>query len=150
MTLQTDEGEKLRQEIITLARGGMTPRLIHERYRDRCEKPYVMNVISQARRDGVRIPRFRRGRNLQTAKNSTQLIDADADSTLAQIETVAPVKPADLPKPGHALDFFELRALKKMFGADLKEIEAAADVAGLSIANYVRKCALALARGIRV
>lgn len=127
MSVSAASPKTLKAEIIALAKSGKRPREIADQFVNLCEYNYVANVIAQARRDGEEIPFFQH----QTRRKPQEVVKPKAAT------------------PPAALDYFELRALKKLLGEDLKEIEADADLEGLSLAAYVREVLLDHARKIR-
>lgn len=115
----TVRAESMRARIIAMAEGGKSPRVIA----DALDQEYqtVANIVSAARCAGHPIPSFKGGGRSGAPYERR-------DKNHAERRTVT------LPQ---ALDYFELRALKKLLGADLEAIERMADEAGMSIAQYV-------------
>jgi hypothetical protein len=133
MTISAATKRSLKDEILELALKGTRPRDIADKFEARCDYNYVANLIAQARRGGMAIPVFGSGGR----RTGAEINDAKVAAREMPVQ------------PPAALDYFELRALKKLLGDDLKEIEADADLEGLSIAAYVREVMLDHARKIR-
>jgi hypothetical protein len=123
--------QSLKDEIIELAKLGNRPKEIAKKFEKSCHYNYVANVVAEARRNGEAIPVFRH-RSGEVPKPLPQ--------------EGAPQRKA---LPPAALDYFELRALKKLLGADLIEIEGAADAEAKSLADYVREALIAHVRVLR-
>jgi hypothetical protein len=146
---RTEEGVELRKQIVALAKQGVRPMMIYNKFAKHCDYRFVGNTIERARRAGEQIPDFR---NFKGNKREPKPAQRQAVSP-ESLHCAPPAIPAPPPAPKivvpettpparalpHALDYFELRALRKLLGSDLPALTDAAEAQGISLSLYCRE-----------